>query len=76
MDINARKGSPFMPADKVPWIMLPHLEQLSHKISSIFRLHMARAFKDVFPLAGIVGGLSIIPALFLRRRDVRGLAPP
>lgn len=59
-----------------PESMLPHLEQLSHKISSIFRLHMARAFKDVFPIAGIVGGLSIIPALFLRRRDVRGLAPP
>ncbi|MBA7650906.1 Multidrug resistance protein Stp [subsurface metagenome] len=60
----------------VPEAMLPHLEQLSQQISSIFRLHMGRAFKDVFPIAGIVGGISIIPALFLRRRDVQGRAPP
>ncbi len=29
MDINARKGSPSMPADKVPWIMLSHEEDPS-----------------------------------------------
>ena len=50
-----------------PEAILPHLEQLSQQISSIFRLHTARAFRDVFPLAGIVTGLGIIPALLLRR---------
>lgn len=50
-----------------PEAMLPHLEQLSAQISSIFRSHMARAFRDVFPLAGIVVGFGIIPALLLGR---------
>ena len=50
-----------------PEAILPHLEQLTQQISSIFHLHMARAFRDVFPLATIVVGLSIIPALLLRR---------
>ncbi len=56
----------------IPQSMLPHLEQISQQISSVFRSHMAHAFKDVFPLAAIVVGFGVIPALLMRRPK----APP